>query len=142
NWCGASVTFAPSVVSGKCPYCGSPQLVKVAAASMGELREPDGIVPFAVGRTGVQEAMRGWLAGQSKQMGVPSDLADLAALVSGVPIYTPFWSFDISGNLGWSGYVPADTEIAGMSANDLGTALLLGGAVGLLFAGAYDAAAT
>jgi hypothetical protein len=108
---------------------------------MGELREPDGIVPFAVGRTGVQEAMRGWLAGQAKQMGVPGDLAELSALVSGMPVYTPFWSFDISGNLSWSGYVPADTDIAGLSANDLGAALLLGGAVGLLFAGAYDAAA-
>jgi predicted RNA-binding Zn-ribbon protein involved in translation (DUF1610 family) len=139
--CGASVTFAPSVVSGKCPYCGSPQLIRVAAATMGELREPDGIVPFAVGKSGVQEAMRGWLAEQSKQMSVPSELPDLAALVSGVPIYTPFWTFDVSGNLAWSGYVRADGEIAGMSADDLHTAFLLGGAVGLLFTGAYDMAA-
>src|SRR4029453_3625111 len=48
GWCGEAVTLSPAVVSGKCPYCGSQQLVKVAAASRGELPEPDGIIPFAV----------------------------------------------------------------------------------------------
>jgi predicted RNA-binding Zn-ribbon protein involved in translation (DUF1610 family) len=139
--CGASVTLAPSVISGKCPYCGAPQLVRVAAATMGELREPDGVVPFAVGQSGVQQAMHTWLEGQSKRMGVPSDLRDLATLVSGTPLYAPFWTFDVSGQIEWSGYIRADIDIAGVGLDDFDTVMRLGGVAGLLLTGQYDIAA-
>jgi predicted RNA-binding Zn-ribbon protein involved in translation (DUF1610 family) len=139
--CGASVTFAPSVVSGKCPYCGSPQLIKIEASTLGELREPDGIVPFAVGSAGVQEAVWAWLDEQSRLISVPNDLKDAAALVSGTPVYLPFWTFDVSGNIEWSGYVRADGDIAGVSMDDFDTVFRLGGVAGLLLTGAYDMAA-
>jgi DNA-directed RNA polymerase subunit RPC12/RpoP len=109
--CGATVTLGPAQISGKCAYCGSPQMVKVAAASMGELREPDGIIPFAVGRTGVIEGVQGWLAAQSRKIGVPDDLARLATLQSGTPIYVPFWAFHIEGNVEWSGYIRPDDAL-------------------------------
>jgi len=108
---------------------------------MGELREPDGIVPFSVGQASVQQAMHNWLDDQSKRTGVPGDLRDLAALVSGTPLYMPFWTFDVSGQIEWSGYVRADTDIAGVGLDDFDTVMRLGGVAGLLITGQHDMAA-
>jgi hypothetical protein len=61
--------------------------------------------------------------------------------VSGTPVYLPFWTFDVSGNIEWSGYVRADGDIAGVSMDDFDTVFRLGGVAGLLLTGAYDMAA-
>jgi predicted RNA-binding Zn-ribbon protein involved in translation (DUF1610 family) len=138
--CGARLTLSPAVVSGRCAYCGSPQLVQVAAASMGALREPDGVIPFAMGKSGVMEWMQWWLGEQSRRIGVPADLRDKATLQSGVPVYLPFWSFDIAGNVDWSGYVNAQMEIKGVQLGtaDLAKAWMLGGVLGGLLVGSMS----
>jgi DNA-directed RNA polymerase subunit RPC12/RpoP len=110
--CGATVTLGPAQVSGRCVYCGSPQLVRVAAATMGELREPDGMIPFAVGKSAVIERVQEWLAAQARKLGVPDDLARLSTMQAGTPVYVPFWTFYIEGNVEWSGYIRPDDGIS------------------------------
>ena len=136
--CGATVTLGPAQISGRCAYCGSPQLIRVAAASMGELREPDGIIPFAIGKTHVIKAAQAWLAAESRKLGVPADLAGLATLQSGTPIYVPFWTFDIEGNVEWSGYIRPDD---GLSLNNIDNAMNVGMTALGLFMGSPDMAA-
>jgi hypothetical protein len=139
--CGATVSFPPAHVSGRCAFCGSPQLVKVAALSMGELREPDGVVPFAVGRGGVIEAMGRWLEEQGKRIGIPDDLRARAAIQSGAPLYVPFWTFDIAGQVDWSGMVRADMQIGGVSLDGFDSMARVGGIAAGLFLGDADLAA-
>ncbi|MGA7732617.1 MAG: hypothetical protein WCD37_15265 [Chloroflexia bacterium] len=136
--CGATLTLGPARISGRCAYCGSPQVVRVAAASMGELREPDGLIPFAVGKAGVIEGVQGWLAAQARRLGVPDDLARLSTLQSGTPIYVPFWAFHIEGNVEWSGYIRPDD---GISMVDMDNAANLGMTALGLFMGSPDMAA-
>jgi DNA-directed RNA polymerase subunit RPC12/RpoP len=136
--CGATVSFPPAHVSGRCAYCASAQLVKVAASSMGDLREPDGVVPFTVGRGGVLEAMGRWLEEQSRRIGIPDDLRAAAVIQSGMPLYVPFWTFDIAGEVEWSGMVRADMEIGGVSLDGFDSAARLGGVAAGLFLGDAD----
>lgn len=138
--CGATLTLGPAQISGRCSYCGSPQMVRVAASSMGQLREPDGVVPFATGKSGVVQGMQNWLADLSRKLGIPSDLATLATLQSGTPVYVPFWTFDIQGSIEWSGLI-VDDDFAGMSAGNLDGVLNLGVAVAGLALGSGDMAA-
>jgi DNA-directed RNA polymerase subunit RPC12/RpoP len=136
--CGATVSFPPAHVSGRCAYCGSPQLVRVTAASMNELREPDGVVPFAVGRGQLLDAMGRWFEEQGRRIGVPDDLRARAAIRSGAPLYVPFWTFDIAGQVEWSGLVRADMDIGGVSLDGFDSAARLGGIAAGLFLGDPD----
>lgn len=136
--CGATVTPAPSQVSWRCAYCGSPQLIRVAAASMGHLREPDGIIPFVVGKADVVKTVQEWLAAHSRKLGVPTDLATVATLQNGTPIYVPFWTFDIEGNLEWSGYVYPD---GGLSIGDVDNGVSIGMTAFGFLTGSADIAA-
>ena len=139
--CGATVTFSPARVSARCAYCASPYTAKVVAPGMQDLREPDGIIPFRVAAHDAMAHVRWWLGEQSRRIGIPDDLPALAALQTPSPIYLPFWTFDIAGDVRWSGWVRADMEIGGVSIGDADTASRLGGvALGLLTGNTYMAA--
>ena len=137
--CGATVTFAPGRVSTQCQFCGSPYTVKSAPAGT-ELREPEGIVPFAFDGTHAGERVREWLRERSGQGGVPDDLARFATLHDLQPIYLPFWAFTVGGEVRWSGYVRDDL---GMGANlgDMDNAMNAGGIALGVVTGNYEIAA-
>lgn len=136
--CGSTVTFTEARVSAKCAYCGSHYSVGSASH---DLREPDGIVAFASDANGAATHAREWLAEQARTLAVPDDLPDLAALGLPTPIYLPFWTFDIGGEVRWSGFVRADMDIGGVSMDGMDNAAHLGGVALGMFTGNYDIAA-
>ncbi|MEG4198818.1 hypothetical protein [Microcoleus sp. Pol12A5] len=73
NDCGASVTFEPPKVAGKCPFCASPIVTQPAKASPSV--HPEGIVPFEVTDKQVRESIQKWL---SNRWFAPSALKSLA----------------------------------------------------------------
>jgi hypothetical protein len=125
--CGAVVTFAPARISALCLYCGSPYTVR-AAPSDSHLREPDGVAPFGFDAAQAREYARKWLGEQTGVGSVPDDLASLATLHDLQPIYLPFWSFDIGGEVRWRGYVRDDVGI-GPDMDHFDTAMVMGGMV-------------
>lgn len=136
--CGATVTFAPSRASSRCAYCGSPYTVRVVER---DLREPDGIVLFSGDASEAATQARKWLVEQAARLGVPDDLPDLATLQAPMPIYLPFWTFDMGGEVRWSGWVREDLDIAGVSLDDLDNAARVGGIALGMFTGNFDFAA-
>ncbi|HUP27616.1 MAG TPA: TFIIB-type zinc ribbon-containing protein [Chloroflexia bacterium] len=131
--CGATVTFAPALVSASCAYCGSPYVARPAGSEVADLREPDGIIPFAFDAGGASYYAHWWLGEQARRFGIPDDLPGLAALGAPVPLYVPLWTFDITGEVIWRGFVRADMDVGGVSMDGIDNAAHMGGlALGLL----------
>ncbi|MDQ5824641.1 MAG: transposase [Chloroflexota bacterium] len=121
--CGAEVTFAPARVSARCAYCGSPYVVVEAAGSRNDLREPDGIVPFTFDPHAALGYAQHWLSEQARLMGVPDDLPRVATMYVPQPVYLPFWTFDIVGEVRWSGWIRADQDFQELDNVDMMVAL-------------------
>src|SRR5687768_9148022 len=139
--CGATVTVAPAPASASCAYCAAPYTVRLAEGEMSDLREPDGVITFAFDPTAAANHARNWLGEQARRLGVPDDLPDLSALDSPRPLYQPLWTFDISGEVRWSGFVKADMDIGGVSLGGVDNAASLGGVALGLMTGDFDIAA-
>jgi hypothetical protein len=99
NSCGASVVMPPSNVSINCPFCSTPYVTQTSAER--ELIEPTGVAPFAFDAQSAWTHIRDWL---SKQRFAPSDLDRQAVQSLPRPVYLPFWTFDIEGEIGWRGW--------------------------------------
>ncbi len=98
--CGATVTLLPSQVSTECPFCGAPQVViKIESR---ELIQPGGVISFAFDASAAFGYARRFLEEQRFR---PSDLDDQSTIIPPRPVYVPFWTFDISGEITWSGYI-------------------------------------
>lgn len=138
--CGAKVTFSPARVSARCVYCASPYTAKVVAPDAGDLREPDGIVPFRFDFHQAAGCAHWWLKDRAEYVGVPGDLPTLAALQMPEPTYLPFWSFDIAGEVRWSGWV-REGEWGGMNPDSLNGAVQLGGVALGFLTGSVEVAA-
>jgi predicted RNA-binding Zn-ribbon protein involved in translation (DUF1610 family) len=94
--CGARVSITPQHVSTECPFCGGAYVIREADA---DLVEPEGIVPFAFG---AQEALghaRRWVTEGPFR---PEDLGTRAAFSMPSPIFLPFWTFDLDGEVRWT----------------------------------------
>jgi hypothetical protein len=96
--CGARQLLPPGHVSQTCPFCGAAQLVR--AMDDAPLIEPGGIVPFALDEAAARRHAYDWLAAQRFR---PGDLATAATIVALQPLYVPFWTFDLLGELPWKG---------------------------------------
>ncbi|HEX8221387.1 MAG TPA: hypothetical protein VF914_19520 [Chloroflexia bacterium] len=143
--CGASVTFSPARVSASCAYCGSAYVVLELAGADNDLREPDGIVPFTFDPHAALGYARQWLGEQARLMGVPDDLPRAATLQLPQAVYLPFWTFDIVGEVRWSGWVRADQDFQELDSLDVVAGLggvALGMAIGSFSMVAQSAADT
>jgi ribosomal protein S27E len=89
NDCGASITFEPPKVAGKCPFCASPIVAQPAKASPS--LHPEGIVPFQVTDKQARESIQKWL---SNRWFAPSALQSLAQQEKIQGVYLPFWTYD------------------------------------------------
>ncbi|MDQ3929276.1 MAG: hypothetical protein M3328_09030 [Chloroflexota bacterium] len=145
--CGAEVTFAPARVSARCAYCGSPYVVVEVGGAKNDLREPDGIVPFTFDPHAALAYAQHWLGEQARLVGVPDDLPRVATMHLPQPVYLPFWTFDIVGEVRWSGWIRADKDfeeldsldvVAGLGGVALGVAL---GSFSMVAESAADAVA-
>ncbi|MEO6457995.1 MAG: hypothetical protein ABIO92_06945 [Chloroflexia bacterium] len=139
--CGATVTFAPALASASCAYCGAPYVVRLAEGEMNDLREPDGVITFAFDEAEAASRARSWLGEQARRLGVPDDLPDLAALDTPTPLYMPLWTFDINGEVRWSGFVRADMDVGGISLDGMDNTARMGGVALGLMTGDFDIAA-
>jgi predicted RNA-binding Zn-ribbon protein involved in translation (DUF1610 family) len=97
--CGAMVVMPPSNVSADCPFCGTSYVTQTADER--ELIEPTGVVPFAFDAQDAWARIGSWLG---EQRFAPADLDEQAAQALPRPIYLPFWTFDIEGEIGWRGW--------------------------------------
>jgi len=94
------VTLAPAQVSASCPFCGSAQVVVDAAEP--DLIAPEGVLPFRLAAPAALAQARAWLAAERFR---PGNLPTRATLLPPRPVYLPAWTFDISGEVRWFGYV-------------------------------------
>ena len=97
--CGATFILPAAEASGECPFCRSTHVV---TATIPELIQPFGVLPFQFDREKAAERMREWLA---RQRLCPSDLAKNAAMGRPQGVYSPFWTFDMGGTMDWRAMV-------------------------------------
>lgn len=98
--CGAAQTLQPGRVSALCAFCGSAQVIEEAARA--DLIAPEGIVPFAFDAVEARRRIHGLLA---KRRSWRDDDQRQATSGTPRPVYLPFWTFDIEGEVRWRGYV-------------------------------------
>jgi uncharacterized Zn finger protein (UPF0148 family) len=99
--CGASVLVPPGQVSTVCPFCGTAHVVQSQAER--ELIEPTGILPFTLLAQDAFAAIVGWL--RSAHF-APEDLSLRATQTMPHTVYLPVWTFDLAGEVRWSGHIP------------------------------------
>jgi len=87
--CGATVTFTPPEVAGRCDFCGV-QLV-AQAKSADPMLAPAGILPFRLTPTEANAGLRRWL--QSRWF-APNALQQFAQPGAINGVYLPFWTYD------------------------------------------------
>ena len=97
--CGATVVMPASNVSANCPFCGTPYVAQTADER--ELIEPTGIAPFSFDAKSALSRIGRWL---EEQRFAPSDLDERASQSLPRPIFLPFWTFDIEGEIRWRGW--------------------------------------
>lgn len=108
--CGANLTLPPAQATLTCPFCTSAHIVQSAGGQ--ELIAPGGILPFQFDVDTARQKIARWLAGQRFR---PDDLDAQAEIARPRPVYYPFWSFDVAGELRWRGWVltkVGDNEIS------------------------------
>jgi hypothetical protein len=67
-----------------------------------DLIEPTGILPFRLSGSEALVAVTGWLGGQRF---APENLDSRATQSTPRPVYLPFWTFDLDGEVSWTGNV-------------------------------------
>jgi DNA-directed RNA polymerase subunit RPC12/RpoP len=96
--CGASVLLPPSQISAECPFCGVPYVTH--AVEEQELIEPNGLAPFAFSSQEAYACVARWL----QENKLESDSMSTTTQVPPRPIFIPFWTYDIDGDVTWRGW--------------------------------------
>jgi DNA-directed RNA polymerase subunit RPC12/RpoP len=96
--CGASVLVPAGQVSTSCPFCGTPHVVHSDEEQ--DLIEPTGILPFRLSGSEALVAVTTWLGGQRF---APEHLGNRSTQATPRPVYLPFWTFDLDGEVRWTG---------------------------------------
>jgi len=97
--CGADFILPPTAKSTNCAYCAS---VHVIQGDARELVEPDAIVPMGFNQ---REAIRYLVAWVEKHQIKPQGKVQPPR-----GMYLPVWTFDIAGNIPWTGVVYKDKQ--------------------------------
>jgi DNA-directed RNA polymerase subunit RPC12/RpoP len=94
--CGAQFILPPQEISAVCAYCGSPHVV----IGTKELVEPDSIIPMSFNQRQAVHYLVQWV---EKRKITPQ-----GKVQPPLGLYLPVWTFDIFGNLPWSGTIYRD----------------------------------
>lgn len=100
--CGASFVLPPAQSTATCPYCGSAHVSE--ASSQGRLIAPEAVLPFSLTDVASRQQVQRWLAVQEQ---APKDLPRRAVVGALRPVYMPFWTFNITGQMVWQGQTEA-----------------------------------
>lgn len=87
--CGATVTFLPPEVAGKCDFCGV-QIV-AQAKSADPILAPEGVLPFRITQQQASAGLRQWI--QSRWF-APNALKHFARFDAIHGVYIPCWTYD------------------------------------------------
>jgi uncharacterized CHY-type Zn-finger protein len=101
--CGASFTLPPAQSTASCPFCQSAHVAEAARGA--ELIAPEAVIPFGTDVEAVTGILQGWLAERGRG---PADLALRAVLLTPKPVYLPFWTFNVLGQVTWRGTLAAE----------------------------------
>jgi DNA-directed RNA polymerase subunit RPC12/RpoP len=96
--CGARVLVPAGQVSTSCPFCGTPHVVHSDEEE--DLIEPTGMLPFRLSGSEALAAVTSWLGGQRF---APEQLGSRSTQATPHPVYLPFWTFDLDGEVHWTG---------------------------------------
>jgi predicted RNA-binding Zn-ribbon protein involved in translation (DUF1610 family) len=96
--CRARITFEPSDMAGKCPFCGTSIVAKPDKAK--PVAKPDGVVPCKVTQKEAIASIRKWLG---KNWFVPNSLQKMAQTEGVQGVYLPFWTYDAQTQNDYSG---------------------------------------
>lgn len=93
--CGAMTTS--DHLSQKCGFCGSPMVAEVEALG---LVEPEAVLPFAVDRPSMQNALQQWVR---SRWFAPSALKKVVSAEQAHGVYLPHWTFDAQTRSAYTG---------------------------------------
>ncbi len=94
NNCAVDFVLTPEMLSVTCPYCGGVYVTETAESN--EIMPPHALLPFAVDADKARFALRNWFKQHRIERPRVSPI---------VGIYLPVWTFDVGGELKWSGFV-------------------------------------
>lgn len=92
--CGIEFVLAPATLSLTCPYCNHVYVTETAETR--EILPPQVLIPFAISADDAKAALRAWFKQQKLSR------VRLSPLIG---VYLPVWTFDLSGEIQWKGYV-------------------------------------
>jgi hypothetical protein len=104
--CGCEFILPPEQISYTCAYCGSPHVVHWDSED--QLLAPDGIIPHAFDGQRALNILNEWLR---KNQLKPEEPVDHPR-----GVYLPLWTFDLGGELEYTGEVYEEEEILGQRA--------------------------
>lgn len=88
--CSAQTSFEANVVSGSCPFCGSP--IVVSSGTVHTSIQPKSLLPFLIDKRKSLEMYTNWL---KDLWFAPSDLVKLASQDGKLTgMYIPYWTYD------------------------------------------------
>ncbi|GAB4541690.1 MAG: hypothetical protein Kow0063_32750 [Anaerolineae bacterium] len=93
--CGAAFMLGPDVLSLTCPYCASAYVIDISETR--ELIPPEGVIPFGLTQLAAYKALQEWL----KKEGLRAE----ARTAPPDGLYLPAWTFDVGGEVQWTGKV-------------------------------------
>jgi hypothetical protein len=98
--CGCEFILPPNQISSSCVYCGSPHVVDWQSEE--QLLAPDGIIPHAFDRRNAVKKLAEWIESNhikpEKQLESPRG------------VYLPLWTFDLGGEIVYTGEVYENKE--------------------------------
>jgi len=92
--CGAEFILPPETISTSCVYCESPYVVNLEESR--DLIQPNGIIPHTMDPQQAFRRLESWYAKQ--QVGTSVELKPPRG------VYLPIWTFDIGGEIEYSGF--------------------------------------
>jgi hypothetical protein len=98
--CGSEFLLPPRQISASCIYCGSPHVVDWK--DTGNLLAPDAVVPHQFNRRQAVKLLVDWVEDSRIQ---PEKRVEMPC-----GLYLPLWTFDIGGEIDYSGEVYEDEE--------------------------------
>lgn len=98
--CGSEFILPPKQISANCIYCGSPHVVDWADTK--DLLAPDAVVPHQFSKRQAVKVLVDWVEGGKIQ---PEKRVEMPR-----GLYLPLWTFDIGGEIEYTGEVYEDEE--------------------------------
>jgi hypothetical protein len=97
--CAVEFVLAPETISITCPYCEGVYVTETAESK--EIIPPHALIPFSISQHEAQIALRHWFKMHKIEHPRLSPI---------VGIYLPVWTFDMGGEVKWSGLVKENEQ--------------------------------